>query len=63
MRPWAMSQAWTPWSELWTWNEGAFEFIPGAEPEARSIDLDLHRAVMQALKLHDELKRGRRKTG
>ncbi len=39
------------------WNEGAFEFIPGAEPEARSIELDLHRAVMQALKLHDELKK------
>jgi hypothetical protein len=39
------------------WNEGAFEFVPDAEPESRSIDLDLHRAVMQALKLHDELKR------
>jgi hypothetical protein len=39
------------------WNEGAFEFVPDAEPEARTIELDLHRAVMQALKLHDELKR------
>jgi hypothetical protein len=39
------------------WKEGTFEFIPDAEPEAKSIDLDLHRAVMQALKLHDELKR------
>jgi hypothetical protein len=39
------------------WDEGAFEFVPDAEPEARSIELDLHRAVMQALKLHDELKR------
>ena len=39
------------------WNEGAFEFLPDVEPEARSIDLDLHRAVMQALKMHDELKR------
>lgn len=39
------------------WNEGTFEFIPDAEPEARTIELDLHRAVMQALKLHDEMKR------
>ncbi len=39
------------------WNEGAFEFIPDAQPEDRTIDLDLHRAVMQALKLHDELKK------
>jgi hypothetical protein len=38
------------------WVEGTFEFIPDMEPEARSIDLDLHRAVMQALKIHDELK-------
>ncbi len=36
--------------------EGAFEFIPDAKPSARTIDLDLHRAVMQALKIHDELK-------
>jgi hypothetical protein len=39
------------------WDEGTFEFVPDAEPEARTIELDLHRAVMQALKLHDELKR------
>ena len=39
------------------WNEGTFEFVPDAEPEARTIELDLHRAVMQALKLHDELKK------
>jgi len=38
------------------WGEGTFEFVPDMEPEARSIDLDLHRAVMQALKIHDELK-------
>lgn len=38
------------------WGEGTFEFVPDLEPEARSIDLDLHRAVMQALKLHDEMK-------
>jgi hypothetical protein len=39
------------------WHEGTFEFVQDALPEARSIELDLHRAVMQALKLHDELKR------
>ena len=38
------------------WQEGMFEFVPDAAPEVKSIDLDLHRAVMQALKLHDELK-------
>ncbi|MBI5248178.1 MAG: DUF4388 domain-containing protein [Desulfomonile tiedjei] len=46
------------------WNEGTFEFVTDAAPEARTIELDLHRAVMQALKLHDELKEEaeRRKT-
>jgi len=39
------------------WHEGAFEFIPDAQPADRTIELDLHRAVMQALKLHDELKK------
>ena len=38
------------------WREGTFEFLPDLEPEIKSIDLDLHRAVMQALKIHDELK-------
>ncbi len=38
------------------WGEGWFEFLPDIEPEARTIDLDLHRAVMQALKIRDELK-------
>ncbi len=39
------------------WNEGAFEFLPDEQPEDRTIELDLHRAVMQALKLHDEIKK------
>lgn len=39
------------------WLQGSFEFLPDVEPEARTIELDLHRAVMQALKMHDELKR------
>ena len=38
------------------WVEGTFEFVSGAAPEAKTIELDLHRAVMQALKIHDELK-------
>jgi hypothetical protein len=39
------------------WTEGAFEFFPDVAADARSIDVDLHRAVMQALKVHDELRR------
>jgi hypothetical protein len=39
------------------WLQGSFEFLPDVEPEVRSIEMDLHRAVMQALKMHDELKR------
>jgi hypothetical protein len=38
------------------WSEGSFEFITDTEPPSRTIELDLHRAVMQALKLHDEMK-------
>ncbi len=39
------------------WAQGSFEFVPDAPAaESRTIELDLHRAVMQALKLHDELK-------
>lgn len=38
------------------WTEGTFEFVPDTEPSRKTIELDLHRAVMNALKLHDELK-------
>lgn len=38
------------------WNEGSFEFSADAAADTRTIELDLHRTVMQALKLHDELK-------
>jgi hypothetical protein len=38
------------------WGEGSFEFMPDLQPQERTIEIDLHRAVMQALKLHDELK-------
>ncbi len=39
------------------WNEGSFEFIPDQGPPEKTIQVDLHRAVVQALNLHDELKR------
>lgn len=45
------------------WNQGVFEFIPDAVPEGKNIELDLHRAVMQALKLHDELKKEEEERG
>jgi predicted regulator of Ras-like GTPase activity (Roadblock/LC7/MglB family) len=59
--PWFMSPretppVWTHWFGVVGWREGTFEFLPDLEPEIKSIDLDLHRAVMQALKIHDELK-------
>ncbi len=38
------------------WTQGAFEFIGEERSVQKTIDLDLHRAVMQALKIHDELK-------
>lgn len=38
------------------WTEGSFEFNPDVEADVRTIQVDLHRAVMQALKLHDEMK-------
>jgi predicted regulator of Ras-like GTPase activity (Roadblock/LC7/MglB family) len=38
------------------WTEGSFEFNPDVAADMRTIQVDLHRAVMQALKLHDERK-------
>lgn len=38
------------------WTEGTFEFVTDSEPSRKTIELDLHRAVMHALKLHDELR-------
>jgi len=38
------------------WTDGAFEFLNSSEPTRKTVDMDLHRAVMQALKLHDERK-------
>jgi predicted regulator of Ras-like GTPase activity (Roadblock/LC7/MglB family) len=38
------------------WTEGAFEFMATELSVKKNIELDLHRAVMQALKIHDELK-------
>jgi predicted regulator of Ras-like GTPase activity (Roadblock/LC7/MglB family) len=36
--------------------EASFEFRIDVETEKNTVDMDLHRAVMQALKLHDEIK-------
>jgi hypothetical protein len=42
---------------LLDWCEGEFEFRPGnAVPERRSITTDVHQAVMQAIRQHDEQK-------
>jgi hypothetical protein len=38
------------------WAEGTFEFVNDTKPTRKTIELDLHRAVMHALKLHDELR-------
>ncbi|MBI5249734.1 MAG: DUF4388 domain-containing protein [Desulfomonile tiedjei] len=38
------------------WTQGTFEFLSDVAPTRKTIDMDLHRAVMQALKLHDEQK-------
>jgi len=39
------------------WSNGTFEFFKDTQPSDKTIDIDLHRALMQALKLHDELKK------
>jgi predicted regulator of Ras-like GTPase activity (Roadblock/LC7/MglB family) len=38
------------------WTQGEFEFRPAVEPPETSIELELHRAVMLALKTRDERK-------
>lgn len=38
------------------WATGEFEFLQGAESDSQTIDMDLHRAVMNAVKLRDERK-------
>jgi predicted regulator of Ras-like GTPase activity (Roadblock/LC7/MglB family) len=38
------------------WREGSFEFLLGVDSTEKTIDMDLPRALMQALKLHDERK-------
>jgi predicted regulator of Ras-like GTPase activity (Roadblock/LC7/MglB family) len=42
--------------EVVGWSAGEFEFNPGVLTEQRSVDQDLHRVVMQALKTSDERK-------
>jgi len=43
------------------WAEGDFEFRPGVEAPETSIETDLHRAVMLALKARDEKKMEQKK--
>jgi hypothetical protein len=38
------------------WQEGAFEFVSDEMATETSIERDLHRTLMTALKLHDEIK-------
>ena len=40
--------------ETVSWEEGDFEFHTGVETDARTLDMDLHRALMAALKVRDE---------
>lgn len=40
--------------EVVSWTEGEFEFRTGVESEIRSMEIDLHRALMVALKIRDE---------
>ncbi len=40
--------------EVLGWSEGVFEFRPNEDSPETSIEMDLHRAVMQALKIKDE---------
>lgn len=47
--------------ELVDWSEGDFEFRPGVEAPETSIETDLHRAVMLALKARDEKKMEQKK--
>jgi uncharacterized protein YqgV (UPF0045/DUF77 family) len=45
--------------EVVGWKEGEFELRLGVEPPQTTIEMDLHRAMMHALKIRDERKRKR----
>jgi hypothetical protein len=45
--------------EVVGWKEGEFELRLGIEPPDKTIEMDLHRAMMNALKIRDERKRKR----
>lgn len=47
--------------ELVSWEEGEFEFRLGSTCDDASMDIDLHRALMQALKTRDERREETRK--
>ncbi len=40
--------------EVVSWTDGEFEFRTGVENDSKTVELDLHRALMVALKIRDE---------
>lgn len=51
-------------AHLVDWQEGEFEFRPGEDKsQETSIEVDLHRAIMMALKARDEMKHMQEATG
>jgi hypothetical protein len=49
--------------EVVSWTTGEFEFRMGVENDSRTIELDLHRVLMLALKTRDERAEAERKQG
>ncbi len=43
------------------WTGGEFEFEPGVPPQGETIQMELHRVIMQALKIRDERKEEQRR--
>lgn len=42
-------------TDIVCWEQGEFKFLLGHEADEQSLNLDLHRALMHALKIRDEL--------
>jgi len=47
--------------EIVDWGSGNFEFEPGVAPQGETIQMDLHRVIMHALKIRDERKEEERR--
>ncbi len=47
--------------EVVDWTGGDFEFEPGVPPQGETIQMELHRVIMQALKIRDERKEEQRR--